>query len=112
MKKQTKNKQTNKQNKKPKCIVDLTEQTTRSILEFACVDYVIRQTEIQKKQLKSTKAYNVNGKSTVESMGFQSLVQTPDKLLILKCKQQCNWPFVYQPALKFHILDNVNEKIS
>ena len=61
---------------------------------------LIPQKEIQKKQLKSTKAYIVNGKSTVVSMGFQSSVQTTDKLL--KCKQQSNSPFVYQP-LKFHI---------
>ena len=67
---------------------DLTEQTTRYILEFACVDYIIRQTEIQKKQLKSSMACNVNGKSTVVLMGFQSSVQTTDKLF--KCKQQSN----------------------
>ena len=82
-----------KKKKKPKCIVSttrirLTEQTTRSILESVCVDYIIRPTEIQKKQLKSSMACNVNGKSTVVSMGSQSSVQTTDKLL--KSKQQSN----------------------
>ena len=42
---------------------DLTEQYTRASLNSHVIDYRIRQTEIQKKQLKltKTKAYNVKG---------------------------------------------------
>ena len=38
------------------------QQIIYLILELAPLDYLIRKTEIQKKQLKSTKACNVNGK--------------------------------------------------